>query len=573
MNQFKNLKQVFIVSLLLTIQWNVTAQVATKKVEFVGAARSEMSGFSLTQDNVVDTVTPGKRSDGYALIDLGFKINPNSSTEILGMIRIKNAFGGFWGAGVTFDVRQLYVRGVIANAVRYQLGNIDYKLTPYTFYNHNPDQLIELNGIQKIKQDIVNYESFYTNNNTWRQQGAAMDFGLTFKKYVQEVKVNGFITRMNSAITTSLLERLYGGGNVIVTQSKYATIGLNYVSAFDVLGTATDSNAYRNNVSTLTFESTLYDKNWKVGIKGETGTSKIFKTQIDDNNLSDYFVDATLKIDHKKSNVSLALSYLNVGDDFRSIGAQSKRVDFNKLNTLYQNYTNEQIVRPISSFDVYQNSNLYNAGISDRIMAYNPVFNNATPYGRATFNRNGIITQLSYLDPKKRLEMRLEGQFLREIRGQGTTKLKDFTVLTAQIKWDVSKTFKFKMPLVVTSGFNQQQTERKSDLAFEQINLTSTQFNAGIDFEFIPQFHLLAGINSMQATGNEILPERKPNGEIYNFTPVSIAVNELIYSGGIRFNFSDKIYLAGLYDYSTINSNGLNPYHLNQLLIVYSMKF
>jgi hypothetical protein len=36
---------------------------------------------------------------------------------------------------------------------------------------------------------------------------------------------------------------------------------------------------------------------------------------------------------------------------------------------------------------------------------------------------------------------------------------------------------------------------------------------------------------------------------------------------------SDKIFLAGLYDYSTINSNGLNPYHLNQLLIVYSMKF
>jgi hypothetical protein len=222
---------------------------------------------------------------------------------------------------------------------------------------------------------------------------------------------------------------------------------------------------------------------------------------------------------------------------------------------------------------VYQNSNLYNAGISDRIMAYNPVFNNATPYGRATFNRNGLTSQLSYLDPKKRLEVRLEGQFLREIRGQGTTKLKDFTVLTAQIKWDVSKTFKFKMPLVVTSGFNQQQTKRKSDLAFEQINLTSTQFNAGIDFEFIPQFHLLAGINSMQATGNEILPERKPNGEIYNFTPISVDVNEIIYSSGIKFNFSDKIFLAGLYDYSTIKSNGLNPYHLNQLLIVYSMKF
>jgi hypothetical protein len=205
MKKITPMKQIILITLLLSIQWNLSAQVSTKKVEFVGAARSEMSGFSLSQDKVIDTVTPGKRSDGYALIDLGFKINPNSSTEILGMIRIKNAFGGFWGAGVNFDVRQLYVRGVIANAVRYQLGNIDYKLTPYTFYNHNPDQLLELNGIQKIKQDIVNYETFYNNNNTWRQQGAAIDFGLTFKKYIQEMKVNGFITRLNSAITTSLL--------------------------------------------------------------------------------------------------------------------------------------------------------------------------------------------------------------------------------------------------------------------------------------------------------------------------------------------------------------------------------
>jgi hypothetical protein len=177
------------------------------------------------------------------------------------------------------------------------------------------------------------------------------------------------------------------------------------------------------------------------------------------------------------------------------------------------------------------------------------------------------------LDPKKRLEMRLEGQFLREIRGQGTTKLKDFTVLSAQVKWDISKTFKFKMPFILTTGFNQQQTIRKSDLSFEQINLVSQQLNSGIDIEFIPQFHLLAGINLLNASGNEILPVRKPNGEIYNFTPISVDVNEIIYSSGIKFNFSDKIFLAGLYDYSSIKSNGLNPYHLNQLLIVYSMKF
>ena len=53
--------------------------------------------------------TAPKRAGGYALLDLGIKINPNSNTEVMGMLRINNEYGGFWGGGVTFDVRQLYV--------------------------------------------------------------------------------------------------------------------------------------------------------------------------------------------------------------------------------------------------------------------------------------------------------------------------------------------------------------------------------------------------------------------------------------------------------------------------------
>ena len=98
---------------------------------------------------------------GYALIDLGVNILPNKNTEILGMIRIKNQLGGFYGAGVTFDVRQLYVKGIISNVVRYQLGDINYKLTPFTFYNNDYDDLMQHPQVFNIQKDIVNYETFY----------------------------------------------------------------------------------------------------------------------------------------------------------------------------------------------------------------------------------------------------------------------------------------------------------------------------------------------------------------------------------------------------------------------------
>ena len=57
---------------------------------------------------------------------------------------------------MNFDVRQLYVRGVANDIFRYQIGNIDYKLTPYTFYNHNQDILTSSIGTLGIREDIFN---------------------------------------------------------------------------------------------------------------------------------------------------------------------------------------------------------------------------------------------------------------------------------------------------------------------------------------------------------------------------------------------------------------------------------
>ena len=116
-----------------------------KKVQFVGGARS------LNTLAELDSASIPKRSGGYALLDLGIKINPNSNTEVMGMFRINNEYGGFWGGGVNFDVRQLYVRGVANDIFRYQVGNIDYKLTPYTFYNHNQVILTSSTLIPRIK--------------------------------------------------------------------------------------------------------------------------------------------------------------------------------------------------------------------------------------------------------------------------------------------------------------------------------------------------------------------------------------------------------------------------------------
>ena len=87
---------------------NVTRAQTGPKVRFTGGARSIISNAGIqVNDTIPDKTTAKKAVGGYALVDLGFNIIPNKNTEILGMIRINNKYGGFYGAGVAFDVRQL----------------------------------------------------------------------------------------------------------------------------------------------------------------------------------------------------------------------------------------------------------------------------------------------------------------------------------------------------------------------------------------------------------------------------------------------------------------------------------
>ena len=123
-----------------------------RKVWASGMARSVFQQNKFESDN--DSITPRKNNSGHALVDLELNAAPNEQTYLNAMVRIRNDFGGFWGSGVTFDVRQLYLKGLIKNSIRYQLGDFNYKLTPYTFYSNSE----ELSGQQNQILDIYRKE-------------------------------------------------------------------------------------------------------------------------------------------------------------------------------------------------------------------------------------------------------------------------------------------------------------------------------------------------------------------------------------------------------------------------------
>ncbi|MDA8648247.1 hypothetical protein N9L43_00390 [bacterium] len=563
------MKSIYIGIICIFCLFDVSAQKG-KKVQFMGGARSLVSHSDISSDG--DTVTAPRSTGGYALLDVGIKINPNKNTEVLGMFRINNAFGGFWGGGVTFGVRQLYVRGVARDIFRYHIGNIDYKLTPYTFFNHNQDFLTSSIGTNRIKQDVVDYETFYSNN-TWRQQGASLNFALEFPKIVNEVEFNGFVTRLNPTNFNNILERLYGGGNIIVTQSKHVQLGINHVSVFDLAGTAVDSNIYNNNVSSLTYNLTFGEDDMIYGLDGESGIGSTSQALFPENDLSDYFIHARGYLNLKKLGLNIDLGYMDNGPDFRSFGAQSKRVNYNAENTFFNRYTNGQILRAISAYDLYNDPTLYNQGISVGLMDYNPAINNVMPYGIATFNRRGAYLGASYHDKKKIVEANTKVYFLNEVRGQGTEALKSFLMANVGVMVHANKLWEGKKEWNVQLGLMQEQTTRTGEFDFENVNLSSTQLNIGLEGEIVDNLFLMGNVFMLSASGNEQLPVRDKDDAIVNYQAYTVNGRELNISGGLRLDFSQDVYLALMYESNANNFVTDAAYQLDQFSIFYVMKF
>jgi len=145
--------------------------------------------------------------------------------------------------------------------------------------------------------------------------------------------------------------------------------------------------------------------------------------------------------------------------------------------------------------------------------------------------------------------------------------------LNGAVRFNLSNLTKWKKSESLQVGLAYQQTNRSSDLSFENINLNSLTANVGVELEVVKNLFVLGNVFIMNGSGNEILPERDSEGTIINYQNYSVDGSETNISGGLRFNFSEDVYLAGIYE---TNSNTFivdRNYTYNQFMVYYIMKF
>ena len=554
-----------------------SAQTTPKKFIFTGAARGYFFGDRLDQDLAIeDTITIPRLNSGHVMADLGLNIRPNKNMEILGMVRVRNDYGGFWGSGVTFDIRQLYVKGVIGGVVRYQLGDINYRLTRYTFWNNDQEFLQNTPTIFKQQFDVVNYDHFHNLDNSWRQQGGAAEWGLVFNKFIEELEFHTFATRVRASNNSSINDRIFTGGNVQILQSKYLQLGWNYVNLIDVEGTSRNNTLFRNPVSSFSAKGNWDNATWDATAEAEVGTSRtrfLNDAEAPENDGSFSEIRALFK--HKKSGLFARGTYKRVDSDFRSPGAQTKRLNFTGIPTAFQRTGNDQNLRPLTIMDLMRESSMYNMQLQPYLMTFLPKYDNITPFGDATPNRQGMIVEAGW-KTQKGLSVEVMHANLQETRGEGTPEARKFTRNQVNIKWMRDKISKeFPRRAAVEMSLRQDQTNRPGTEFYRGVELTTTVASLGLEFELYEKLDFIAGWQFIEYDGFDYTAVRNNYAEIFNFIEYNVKGKENMKAAGLRYRFSEKSFLSAqvnMFDFDDADVNTAH-YAVRQFMMLYQINF
>ena len=560
------------------------------KVQFGAYSRALQQTSRLGKS---DTLHADNTSQGNLLVDLGIHVNPDKNTQVSTILRLKSDLGGFYGSGNTAAIRQIYVRGILGNFLNYHVGDIFMKMTPYTMYNTDAELSVnEASVFKNLRTDYVYYDNF-NKGNSWWQQGAHTNFAVGVNsKFLQTIKIDGFFLRNRMAVGAQPT-RFHAGGRLMLVQSSRFYLGANYLNLYDVgssVGPKATIPAMRNPVNTYETEIIAVDNNqYMLHFNGEAGVSQLnfindsLAPKYDNGaykKLNGSFFDVSVTGKLKPAHVKLKLGYSYTSPKFYSSAAQTKRIDYSQTPYQFPVYGNDPSnpSRTIGAFDIVRDPTIYNQKITPVLMAYNPAYGNATPYGKATPNRMGFNMEANYKDSLERVNVDLSGAYLTEVVGTDLYNSKrKFLVASISADLYVNKFISFEKKILIHGGAKMENTNRSGD-SITNVNLHTQLYDAGLEVEVLKKLDLLFGAKALNAKGSENYAIRNAYNEIIGFnvnTYRNMNFQQIMLGAGLKYRFSKTSYLTAQYHTYNVNNlaNSTQSLNFNQFYIMFMMNF
>ena len=516
---------------------------ATPKVWYDGNSRAMFYRDALS-GNLKDQDTTSTRSEGegYTAIDLGMHFTPNSEIEIFSEIRIKNDFGFMWGSGSSVDLRRLSIKGVLDERISFNIGDLYLRQTDFTL-NNNKQELAKYEpSVFQAYRDLIEYENFYYQN-YWRMQGIQSNLSYSFYNNIKSLELDGFLSRVRGGEWLGQPELLMLGGTSVLKLENSLSFKLNHINSFEVQSSSLDSATYYNPVTNLqlSYIKKINGLDYKLSVEAGASTRGWESTtSFEHPKITGSFIKGVLKIRSSSLTSHITLNY--VDPNFRSAGAQTRRVEYNSAPSTYAYYTNNTVLRPVSLLDITTDPNIYNQRLSTSLMNYNPLYSAVSPYGESTPNRNGLKYSFSY-DNSKTITANGDFGFFNEVIGQGTLEKRSFFVGGANVFVQVDELLNLKNKTTAELSFNSENV-RRGGYELESINFNSSLISAGASYELFKNLKLIAGLKSFVGKGNEVGAERNDYDEIIGYDLYNYDSQESIMLIGLQYNFTNDIYFS-----------------------------
>lgn len=558
-----------------------------ENIWFDGLSRSYFARDAVDNETIDDTISARNTSNGYNLLDLNTHVNPIDDIEIFAQLRIRNSFGGFFGSGTEINVRQLKAKGVINNKIRFSVGDLFLKQSKFTLYNYDEELSGFENDMLKPYRDIIHYENFYTENR-WRLQGIQTDFSFEFDRYIRSLGFDFFVTRPSGSRqineNTYSSDFLLSGGSMFSEINKRLTLSANHINFFEVASSGTKNISVRNPVYDLSLQHHFDNEKYRIEQKLQTGFSKRYwlhseleneRSDSTSNDNKGMYFELDNKYIKKDSTLLLTLGYRYVDPNFRSTGAQTRRLDFTNgnRNTLYPIYTNMSLIRPPSIFDLVSDDQLYNQELSSILMVFNPIYSNILPYGDATPNRTGVYLKARLNNKNKVLLSKINAGFFKEVIGQGTAEKRDFGLFKGSFKINFHRWLNWKKELSLSFSSESELTRRGGE-EVSSVNLLSHQMNTSVNAELVKKFFIQASYKQLNANGNEFLTQRDNYGNITYYTSTEIDQKDHMLSFGMLYKFRENVYANLHYNWWGLEyaNQAYSDYKYNRLILILSVK-
>ena len=542
------------------------------KIWFDGKARAIYNRDVLTDSHLEnDTVSSLHQSSGYTALDLGVHFNPNDNVEVFSEVRFRNNFEGFWGQDNFVELRRLSLKSVISDGLSIELGDIFLKQSKFTLYNYESEiyERASFVGLRAY-DDLINSENLYYKN-FWRMHAFKANMKLDFYNYIDAISLDFFTSRIKGQQWLGNPELLMTGFTTNAIIQNDFQLQFNFNNSFEMKSTSLQSEIIRNPIFSFIFLFKKKINGFNLKLNNEVGKSSLFweNSQLS-SKLEDYFNSFNVVLKNKF--LKLNTTALVVGPDYRSLGAQTKRINFNSAPSAYRYIGNIQKLRPISFYDILSDPQIYNQNLSPLMMVHNVKYEPISPFGDATPNRIGIKNIISY-NHNNFVYLNSKLNFYSEIIGQGTDEKRNFSYASASATIQLDKITNLKNSNLKIS-YDQSKVDRSGN-DYEQIDLTTNLLSYCFNVEFFKKTSFnFSGFNYI-AKGNEFESIRNDYTEIFSFSETIMDSKEKIYSLGLQYDFNKKTYFNIQYNF-TNNTNNINSdedLQFNRILFVFNIDF